>query len=65
MNAKRAFSGMDTIVQGLEGMMEQVILILRTSIDLTIISMVMEIRQMGYRFRHVSSVFVVVLLAGL
>ena len=65
MNAKRAFSGMDTIVQGPEGMMELAILIRRTSIDLTIMAMVMETGKTGYRFQRVFLVFVVVLLAGL
>ena len=65
MNAKRAFSGMDTIVQGPEGMMEQVLLIRRMSIDLAMMSVVMETEQLGYRSQHVFLVSVVVLLAGL
>ena len=65
MSAKRAFSGMDTIVEGPEGMMELAILILRMLIDLEMMSRITEARQMGYRFQHVYSVFVVVLLDGL
>ena len=65
VNAKLGFPEMDIIVRGLEAMMEQGMLIHRTSIDLTIMGMVTEIEKMEYQFQHAYLVFVVVHLDGL
>ena len=65
VNAKLGFPEMDTIVRDLEAMMEQVMLIHRTSIDVAIMGILTEIGKMMYPFQHVYLVFVVVHLDGL
>ena len=65
VNAKLDFPEMDTIVRGLEAMMEQGMLIHRTSIDLVIMGMLTETGKMENQFQHVYLVFVVVHLDGL